>query len=105
MSQRRFETPEQAVEYMKQVAVKRSGFSNWLQVEPLKVWEGESELLLELRPEMTQHHGFAHGAIAATRITVTNDTEATARNQRPCSISIDVLRCSTKRSASPAPSW
>lgn len=63
MSERRFETPAQATEYMKQVAVKRSGFSNWLQVEPLRVWEGTSELLLILRPEMTQHHGFAHGAI------------------------------------------
>ena len=48
---------------MKRVAVARSGFSNWLNVEPLLVWHGESELTLELRPEMTQHHGFAHGAI------------------------------------------
>ena len=48
---------------MKQVAVGQSGFSNWLQVEPLKVWQGEAELLLEIRPEMAQHHGFAHGAI------------------------------------------
>jgi len=59
----RFATPEDAVAYMKRVAVARSGFSAWLDVEPLKVWEGESELLLALRPEMTQHHGFAHGAI------------------------------------------
>ena len=48
---------------MKRVAVRGSGFTNWLDVEPLLVWGGESELLLELRPEMTQHHGFAHGAI------------------------------------------
>lgn len=61
--QRRFDTPEAAVAYMKQVAVAGSGFSNWLQVEPLRVWEGRSELLLTVRPEMTQHHGFAHGAI------------------------------------------
>ena len=59
----RFATPEDALAYMKRVAVARSGFSAWLDVEPLKVWEGESELLLALRPEMTQHHGFAHGAI------------------------------------------
>ena len=63
MSQSRFDSPEASLEYMKRVAVEGSGFSNWLQVEPLKVWEGEAELLLELRPEMTQHHGFAHGAI------------------------------------------
>jgi len=63
MSERRFETPEQAVAYMREVAVKRSGFTNWLGVEPVKIWEGESELTLAIRPEHTQHHGFAHGAI------------------------------------------
>ena len=59
----RFESPEASLDYMKRVAVKKSGFSNWLAVEPLKVWQGEAELVLEMRPEMTQHHGFAHGAI------------------------------------------
>lgn len=59
----RFPSPEAAVEYMKRVAVGRSGFSRWLDVEPVIVWEGTSELLLVLRPEMTQHHGYAHGAI------------------------------------------
>ncbi|MCL9999710.1 MAG: PaaI family thioesterase [Erythrobacter sp.] len=59
----RFDSPEAAIAYMKKVAVARSGFSSWLAVEPLKVWQGESELTLELRREMTQHHGYAHGAI------------------------------------------
>lgn len=63
MSNSRFDSPEASLDYMRKVAVKGSGFTNWLQVEPLKVWQGESELLLELRAEMTQHHGFAHGAI------------------------------------------
>ena len=63
MASSRFDSPEASIDYMKRVAVKKSGFSNRLNVEPLKVWEGESELLLELRAEMTQHHGFAHGAI------------------------------------------
>lgn len=63
MANSRFDTPEASLAYMKEVAVKRSGFSHWLDVEPVKVWEGESELRLKLRPDMTQHHGFAHGAI------------------------------------------
>lgn len=63
MSERRFDTPAQAVAYMKEVAVQKSGFSRWLGVEPVHVWEGESELALEMRDELTQHHGFAHGAI------------------------------------------
>jgi len=63
MSNTRFDSPEASLEYMKRVAVKGSGFTNWLAIEPVKVWQGESELLLDLRPEMTQHHGFAHGAI------------------------------------------
>ncbi len=63
MSNSRFESEEQSLTYMKEVAVKGSGFSNWLGAEPIKVWQGESELLLEMRGELTQHHGFAHGAI------------------------------------------
>ncbi len=63
MSKPRFESEEQSLTYMREVAVKGSGFSNWLGVEPIKVWRGESELLLEMRGELTQHHGFAHGAI------------------------------------------
>lgn len=59
----RFETNEQAIAYMKKVAVARSGFTNFLGVEPLVCFEGQSELLVEVRPDMTQHHGFAHGAI------------------------------------------
>ena len=59
----RFETNEQAVAYMKNVAVAASGFSNFLGVEPPVCFEGQSELLLEVRQDMTQHHGFAHGAI------------------------------------------
>ncbi len=63
MPQSRFDSPEASIDYMNRVAVAQSGFSNWLDVEPLVVWQGRSELLLELRAEMTQHHGFAHGAI------------------------------------------
>jgi len=59
----RFDSPEASIAYMKKVAVGRSGFSSWLDIEPVKVWQGESELTLALRPEMTQHHGYAHGAI------------------------------------------
>lgn len=58
-----FASNDEAVAYMKKVAVKASGFTNFLGVEPLRCWEGESELLLAIRPDMTQHHGFAHGAI------------------------------------------
>jgi uncharacterized protein (TIGR00369 family) len=59
----RFASNDEAVAYMKDVAVARSGFSSWLGVEPVRCWQGESELVLEMRPELTQHHGFAHGAI------------------------------------------
>jgi uncharacterized protein (TIGR00369 family) len=63
MTNSRFDSPEASIDYMKRVAVAKSGFSNWLQVEPIVVWQGRSELTLDLRPEMTQHHGFAHGGI------------------------------------------
>ncbi len=63
MSERRFDTPEAALEYMRRVAVQGSGFTRFAAVEPLKVWEGESELTIQIRPDLTQHHGFAHGAV------------------------------------------
>ena len=58
-----FASNDEAVAYMKSVAVDASGFTAFLGVEPLRCFQGEAELLLALRPDMTQHHGFAHGAI------------------------------------------
>lgn len=58
-----FDNEEQVLDYMKKIAVGRSGFSSFLALEPVRCWEGEAEILMEVRPEMTQHHGFAHGAI------------------------------------------
>ena len=63
MTSSRFDSPDASLEYMRRVAVAKSGFSNWLQVEPVVCWQGRSELVVELRADMTQHHGFAHGAI------------------------------------------
>lgn len=63
MSRPQFASNAEAVAYMRDVGVKNSGFSTFLAVEPLTVWEGVAELLLTVRPDMTQHHGFAHGAI------------------------------------------
>lgn len=54
---------DEAVAFMKAVAVDNSGFSRFLGVEPLRCWEGRSELVLKVREDMTQHHGYAHGAI------------------------------------------
>ena len=56
-------TPEDAVALMKRIAVHGSGFSRFAGVESLACWQGYSELLLDLRPDLTQHHGFAHGAV------------------------------------------
>ena len=61
--EQRFADNAEAVDYMKKVAVGQSGFARFLGVEPILCWDGKSELLLHVRPDMTQHHGFAHGAI------------------------------------------
>jgi uncharacterized protein (TIGR00369 family) len=58
-----FDNESQVLDYMRRVAVGKSGFSTFLQLEPVRCWEGEAEIVMALRPEMTQHHGFAHGAI------------------------------------------
>lgn len=60
---KRFDSNEDAVAYMKAVAVQGSGFSRFLNCEPITCWEGRSELVIALRDDLTQHHGFAHGAV------------------------------------------
>lgn len=59
----RFASNEEAIAYMRAVAVQGSGFTRFLGVEPIRCWRGEAELRLAVRPDMTQHHGYAHGAI------------------------------------------
>lgn len=59
----RFADNAQAVAFMKQFGVGQSGYAHFLGVEPIVCWDGKSELLLHVRPDMTQHHGYAHGAI------------------------------------------
>ena len=59
----RFANNDDAIRYIKKVAVQGSGFTRFLGIEPLTVWEGVAELVVPVRDDMTQHHGFAHGAI------------------------------------------
>jgi len=40
-----------------------SGFSTLLAARPTKWWAGEAEPVIPLRPELLQHHGYAHGAV------------------------------------------
>ena len=63
MARPNFDNESQVVEYMKAVAVGQSGFSSLLGLEPVRCWDGEAEIVMTVKPEMTQHHGFAHGAI------------------------------------------
>ncbi|MCK0129466.1 PaaI family thioesterase [Erythrobacter sp. F6033] len=63
MSRPGFDNEQQVLDYMKRIAVGRSGFSSFLELEPVRCWEGVAEIEMDVRPEMTQHHGFAHGAI------------------------------------------
>jgi uncharacterized protein (TIGR00369 family) len=63
MARERPATPEAAVAMMRKMAVEGSGFTRFAGVEPLACWEGYAELTLDIRPDLTQHHGFAHGAV------------------------------------------
>lgn len=63
MVRERPNSPAEALALMKRIAVDGSGFTRFAAVEPLVCWQGQSELLLDLRPDLTQHHGFAHGAV------------------------------------------
>ena len=65
----RFASNEEAVAYMKRVGVQGSGFTRFLEIEPLTVWGGVAELTVAVRDDMTQHHGFAHGAVVGDVVT------------------------------------
>ena len=56
-----FDNEQQVLEYMRKVAIGTSGFSTLLGLEPVRCWDGTAEIEMEVKPEMTQHHGFAHG--------------------------------------------
>lgn len=56
-----FATPEEALAAFKSRDL--SGFFRTLAAEPTLWWKGEAELVIPLRPELLQHHGYAHGAI------------------------------------------
>ncbi len=58
-----FENEQQVLDYMRKIAIGQSGFSTFLGLEPVRCWEGHAEIEMAVKPEMTQHHGFAHGAI------------------------------------------
>ena len=44
-------------------SVTQSGFSSFLAADPVKCSNGEAELVIPLSEQLTQHHGFAHGAV------------------------------------------
>lgn len=44
-------------------SVETSGFSTLLGARPLHCWEGRAELVIPLTERLTQHHGYAHGAV------------------------------------------
>jgi len=40
---------------------RKQGFNAWFGMECVAAGKGQTELLLPVRPELTQHHGFVHG--------------------------------------------
>lgn len=54
--------PVATLELMRQV-IPKSPFTSFLGTEITECAEGRSELLVPIRPELTQHHGYAHGAV------------------------------------------
>jgi uncharacterized protein (TIGR00369 family) len=44
-------------------SVATSGFSRLLGAQPLRCWDGCAELVIPLSGQLTQHHGYVHGAV------------------------------------------
>jgi uncharacterized protein (TIGR00369 family) len=45
------------------ILLDKTPFTAFLRPEVLKCEEGYAELHVQLRPDLTQHHGYAHGAV------------------------------------------
>jgi len=56
-------TPEEALANMRRVGAGQSGFAVFAGCDPVTVWDGYAELVIPAKPELTQHHGYLHGAI------------------------------------------
>jgi uncharacterized protein (TIGR00369 family) len=44
-------------------SVCRSPLAALLDIRPTRCWNGESELIIPIRPDITQHHGTVHGGV------------------------------------------
>ena len=55
---------EDVQQYLKTVAG-RQGFNSWMNPKVVIAEAERLELEVEIRPEMTQHHGYVHGGIVA----------------------------------------
>jgi uncharacterized protein (TIGR00369 family) len=54
--------PVATLEIMRQIIAK-SPFNAFLGAEIIECGKGIAELVVPIRPDLTQHHGFAHGAV------------------------------------------
>lgn len=46
-----------------EAAIESSAFTKWVGTRLTEFEEGKVEIEIDVRPELTQHHGFVHGAI------------------------------------------
>jgi hypothetical protein len=62
----RGETPETMLARLA-ASVNRSPLASLLGISPTKCWNGEAELIIPIRPEVTQHHGTVYGGVIGIR--------------------------------------
>ncbi|HEY4069643.1 MAG TPA: hypothetical protein VGM74_22230 [Burkholderiaceae bacterium] len=55
-------TPEGMLEMTRMQSLDRSPFTRWTGMELLRAWNGEAELVLPFRDDLTQSRGTFHGA-------------------------------------------
>lgn len=57
------DTPDAMVDYIRQRSIAASPFTAFLGIDLLRCWEGEAELVMPIRAELTQHRGTIHGGV------------------------------------------
>lgn len=57
------DTPEGMLRLMQTRSVEASPFAKFLGIEIVRCWDGEAELVMPVRPDLTQHRGTVHGGV------------------------------------------
>ena len=61
-------SPAAMLALMRNRSIEASPLTKWLGVDLIRCWDGEAELVIPIRNELTQHYGTVHGGILGAAV-------------------------------------